>query len=122
MHRWSRGYLFVQYILCWLLLSYAQCSRRHRACSRGDANSDQQMSRRRRRFLPSSLVDLGWSRGAADGRRLLSHVRVLRHPRRIIIRHGCGEAPHDCHLVASRPRAAVPSLSWGGVPPTAAED
>jgi len=60
--------------------------------------------------------------GAADGRRMLSHVRNLRHPRRIIVRHGLGDAPRHCHLVARRPRAAVPTLSWGGVPPTAAED
>jgi len=79
------------------------------------------MTQRRLCSLPRRLADLGRSRGAADGRRLLSHVRDLRHPRRIIIRHGYCGAPRHCHPVASRPQAAVPFMSWVGVPPTAVE-
>jgi len=104
------------------MLSYAQYARSHRACSQRDANSDHQMPHRRHCFLPRRLVDLGRGRGAADGRRLLSHVRDIHHPGRIIVRYGCSDAPSHCHIFASRPRAAVPSMVWRGVPPTTAED
>jgi len=106
-------------MLCLLMLSYAQYSRSHRASSRSDANSDHQMTHRRRCSLPRRLVELGRGRGAADVRRLLSHVRDLSHLRRIFIRNGCSDAPRHCHSVASRPRATVPFMSWRGVPPTA---
>jgi len=108
--------------MCLLMLSYAQYSRSHRACSPSDANSDHQVTHRRRCFFPRRLIDLGRGWGAAYGRRVLSHVRDLRHLRRIIFRHGCSDTPRHCHPVASRLRAAVPFMSWGGVPPTAAED
>jgi len=104
------------------MLSYAQYSRSQRACSRGDAISDHQMTHRRRWSLPRGLLDLGRGRGTADGRRLLAHVRNPGHPQRIITRHGCGDAPRHCNLDDSRSRAAVPSMNWGGVPPTGAED
>ena len=103
------------------MLSYAQYSRIHRACSRSDANSDHQMTHCHRWSLPRRLLDLERGRRAAGGRRLLSQVRDLRHTRSIIIRLKCCDAPRHCHPVASRPEAAVPFLSWGGVPPTAAE-
>jgi len=109
-------------MLCLLMLSYAKYSRSHRALSRSDAKSDHQMTHRRRCSLPRPLVELGRGRGAADGRRLLSHVRDLIHLRRIIIRNGCSDAPGHCHSVASRPRAAVPFMSWRGVPPTDVDD
>ena len=89
---------------------------------RSDANSDHQMTHRRRCSLPRRLVEIGRGRGAADGRRLLSHVSDVSHLRRIIIRNGCSDAPRHCHSVASRPRAAVPFMNWGGAPPTAVDD
>jgi len=49
-------------------------------------------------------------------------MRDFRHPRRSIIRHGCSDAPGIYHLGASRPQAAAPFISCGGVPTTAAED
>jgi len=105
-----------------LMLSYARYSRSHNACSRSDASGDHQMTQRSRPSLPSRLVDLGLGRGAADGRRLLSHVRDLGHPRRNINRQECSDAARHCHLVISRSRVPLPSIGWSAVPPTAAED
>ena len=121
MHRSSCSDKYILYILCLLMLSYAQYSGSHRAWSRSDANSDHQMTHRRRCSLPRHQVDLERGQYAADGRRLLSHVRDFRHPR-IIIQHGCSDAPRHCHPVASRPRATAPFMSWGGGPPTSLED